>query len=78
MDASPYYLCCGRGNEGELKTYTEAGSPEKFPLFYDNYFVPRGYGYVAVDMAGTGRSTGCVDQGGASDIGSVKAVVEWL
>ena len=78
MDASPYYLCCGRGNEGELKTYTGADLPEKLPLFYDNYFVPRGYGYVAVDLAGTGRSTGCVDQGGASDIGSVKAVVEWL
>ena len=21
MDASPYYACCGRGNEGELKEY---------------------------------------------------------
>jgi X-Pro dipeptidyl-peptidase len=78
MDASPYYLCCGRGNESELKTYDADGDPVRFPLYYDNYFVPRGYGYVAVDMAGTGRSTGCVDQGGASDILSVKAVVDWL
>jgi X-Pro dipeptidyl-peptidase len=29
-------------------------------------------------MAGTARSTGCTDEGGRSDIESVKAVVEWL
>jgi X-Pro dipeptidyl-peptidase len=78
MDASPYYSCCGRGNESELKQYDENGVPTKFPLFYDNYFVPRGYAYVAVDMAGTSRSTGCTDMGGPSDILSVKAVVDWL
>ena len=60
----PYYLCCGRGNESELKPYDADGSPPKFPLFYDNYFVPRGYAFAAVDMAGTARSTGCVDVGG--------------
>ncbi|GAA5155678.1 Xaa-Pro dipeptidyl-peptidase [Nocardioides marinquilinus] len=78
MDASPYYLSVGRGNEGEFKSYAEDGTPELFPLFYDNYFVPRGYAFVAVDVAGTARSTGCVDQGGVSDVGSVKAVVQWL
>ncbi|MGH3453533.1 MAG: CocE/NonD family hydrolase [Nocardioidaceae bacterium] len=78
MDASPYYACCGRGNESELKEYDADGNPVKFPLFYDNYFVPRGYAFAAVDMAGTNRSTGCVDEGAESDIGSVKAVVEWL
>jgi X-Pro dipeptidyl-peptidase len=78
MDASPYYACCGRGNESELKEYDADGNPVKFPLFYDNYFVPRGYAFAAVDMAGTNRSTGCVDEGAESDIGSVKAVVQWL
>jgi X-Pro dipeptidyl-peptidase len=78
MDASPYYLSLGRGNESELKKYDAAGNPTKFPLYYDNYFVPRGYAFVAVDMAGTARSTGCTDEGGRSDIESVKAVVEWL
>ncbi|MFY0407727.1 CocE/NonD family hydrolase [Solicola sp. PLA-1-18] len=78
MDASPYYSCCGRGNESETKTYDADGDPSKLPLYYDNYFVPRGYAYAAVDMAGTSRSTGCVDQGGRSDVGSVKAVVQWL
>ncbi|RPJ10040.1 MAG: CocE/NonD family hydrolase, partial [Deltaproteobacteria bacterium] len=76
--ASPYYLCLGRGNELEMKEYDAQGNPTKFPLFYDNYFVPRGYAFVAVDMAGTARSTGCSDQGAASDLLSVKAVIDWL
>jgi X-Pro dipeptidyl-peptidase len=78
MDASPYYSCCGRGNEGQIKTYDAAGNIVQAPLFYDNYFVPRGYATVLVDLAGTDRSDGCVDIGGPSDIGSAKAVVDWL
>ncbi len=78
MDASPYYTSLCRGNEAECKTFDAEGNLEKFPLFYDNYFVPRGYAYVAADVAGTSRSNGCVDTGGKSDIGSIKAVVEWL
>lgn len=78
MDASPYYLCCGRGNESELKTYDAAGVIAKAPLFYDNYFVPRGYAFVAVDLAGTARSTGCEDVGGPAEVGSATAVVDWL
>ncbi|WP_431041369.1 Xaa-Pro dipeptidyl-peptidase [Streptomyces sp. P1-3] len=78
MDASPYYSCCGRGNESQKKTYDADGKPVQFPLFYDNYFVPRGYATVLVDLAGTNRSDGCVDVGGASDVQSAKAVVDWL
>ncbi|MGW1277735.1 Xaa-Pro dipeptidyl-peptidase [Streptomyces tsukubensis] len=78
MDASPYYACCGRGNEGQRKTYDADGNPVQFPLYYDNYFVPRGYAFVAVDLAGTSRSDGCVDVGGRSDVLSAKAVVDWL
>lgn len=78
MDASPYYSCCGRGNESQLKTYDADGLPVRFPLYYDNYFVPRGYAFVAVDLAGTNRSDGCVDVGGRSDVQSAKAVIDWL
>ncbi|MGK4585035.1 Xaa-Pro dipeptidyl-peptidase [Kitasatospora sp. HPMI-4] len=78
MDASPYYSCCGRGNESQVKTYDSQGHPVQFPLFYDNYFVPRGYAVVLVDLAGTNRSDGCVDVGGPSDIASAKAVIDWL
>ncbi|MFF1506655.1 Xaa-Pro dipeptidyl-peptidase [Streptomyces sp. NPDC058326] len=78
MDASPYYACCGRGNEGQKKTYDADGNPVQFPLFYDNFFVPRGYAFAAVDLAGTNRSDGCDDVGGRSDVQSAKAVVDWL
>ncbi|WP_189131878.1 Xaa-Pro dipeptidyl-peptidase [Wenjunlia tyrosinilytica] len=78
MDASPYFACCGRGNESQRKTYDAQGRPVQFPLFYDNYFVPRGYAVVLVDLAGTNRSDGCADVGGRYDVGSAKAVVDWL
>ena len=78
MDASPYYSCCGRGNESEKKTYDENGIIQKMPLYYDNYFVPRGYAVVDVDIVGTGRSTGCGDVGGKDEIDSVVDVIDWL
>ncbi|MFI0349257.1 Xaa-Pro dipeptidyl-peptidase [Actinomadura sp. 9N407] len=78
MDASPYYDNAGRGNESERKTYDAAGNPVKFPLYYDNYFVPRGYAFLAVDMIGTTRSDGCPTSGGAPDVLGAKAVVDWL
>ncbi|WOX15153.1 Xaa-Pro dipeptidyl-peptidase [Streptomyces sp. N50] len=78
LEASPYYSCCGRGNESQKKTYDAKGHPAGFPLFYDNYFVPRGYAFVAVDLPGTGRSDGCTDAGGPIDIQSTKTVVDWL
>src|ERR1700742_2493940 len=31
IDASPYYVTSGRGNESERKTYDSAGVPIKFP-----------------------------------------------
>lgn len=78
MDASPYYSCCGRGNESEKKTYDADGVIQKMPLYYDNYFVPRGYAVVGVDIVGTNRSTGCGDVGGEDEVDSVVAVIDWL
>jgi X-Pro dipeptidyl-peptidase len=78
VDASPYYSCCGRGNENQRKTYDPQGRPVGFPQFYDNHFVPRGYATVLVDLAGTNRSAGCPDVGGPSDVASARAVVDWL
>ncbi|WP_410593791.1 CocE/NonD family hydrolase [Amycolatopsis sp. lyj-23] len=73
LDVSPYYACCGRGNEQQKKTYAPDGTPRQFPLFYDNYFVPRGYAVVLADVGGTNRSSGCFD-----DVDSGIAVVNWL
>ncbi|GAB3444440.1 Xaa-Pro dipeptidyl-peptidase [Actinophytocola sediminis] len=78
IDASPYYATSGRGNESERKSYDAAGLPLSFPLFYDNYFVPRGYAVALVDFSGSSRSTGCMDTGGRSEVASGKAVIDWL
>ncbi|WP_375481589.1 Xaa-Pro dipeptidyl-peptidase [uncultured Jatrophihabitans sp.] len=78
MDASPYFTCCGRGNESELKTYQADGTIAKLPLFYDNYFVPRGYAVAGVDLVGTARSTGCGDVGGRYEVLGAKAAIDWF
>ncbi|MFI7520438.1 CocE/NonD family hydrolase [Micromonospora globbae] len=70
MEASPYF---GR----------DAGDPPPdrtrgFPGWWDEYFVPRGYAIVQVEMQGTGRSFGCPTTGGVEDTTSIKAVVDWL
>ncbi|MFL6053428.1 MAG: Xaa-Pro dipeptidyl-peptidase [Actinoallomurus sp.] len=78
IDESPYYDNLGRGNESERKRYDANGNPVKFPLFYDNYFVPRGYAVLNVDMDGTTKSDGCPTSGGASDVLGGKAVIDWL
>ncbi|MDR8410853.1 Xaa-Pro dipeptidyl-peptidase [Nonomuraea sp. 3-1Str] len=78
IDESPYYDNSGRGNEAERKVYDADGNVTKFPLFYDNYFVPRGYAVLNVDMLGTTRSDGCPDIGGKADVLGGKAVVDWL
>ena len=78
MDASPYFQCCGRGNENETKTYEADGNIGKLPLFYDNYFVPRGYAVAGVDLTGTSRSTGCGDVGGRYEVLGAKAAIDWL
>ena len=78
MEASPYYQCCGRGNESEVKQYGADGTVTSMPLFYDNYFVPRGYAFAAVDLTGTSRSLGCGDVGGPAEVLGAKAAIDWL
>ncbi|MFG1706499.1 CocE/NonD family hydrolase [Nonomuraea sp. M3C6] len=78
MHQSPYYDQPGVGFELDHKKYDADGNLTKFPLFYDNYFVPRGYAFVSVDMAGTRLSDGCPTSGGPSDVLGGKAVIDWL
>ncbi|WP_340084148.1 Xaa-Pro dipeptidyl-peptidase [Siminovitchia sp. FSL H7-0308] len=78
MEASPYYEKLGRGNESQVKDPDGSGTNEMFPLFYDNYFVPRGYAVVLLDMVGTNNSDGCPTTGGFEETESVKVVIEWL
>ena len=79
MDASPYYSTLGRGNEAELKRDDDGdGLLDRWPLYYDNYFVPRGYAVVLLDMVGTNNSTGCPVTGGPPDHLSAVAGIDWL
>ncbi|KAF0820864.1 hypothetical protein KIS4809_0391 [Bacillus sp. ZZV12-4809] len=78
MDASPYYESMGRGNESEVKDGDKDGINEKFPLFYDNYFVPRGYAVALPEMVGTNNSDGCPTTGGYEEIESIRVVIDWM
>ena len=52
---------------------------DHWPLFYDNYFVPRGYAYILAQMNGTGYTeNGCPMHGGPGDIAGEKSVIDWL
>jgi X-Pro dipeptidyl-peptidase len=79
IDPSPYYSTLGRGNESQtIDDLDNDGLNDKWPLFYDNFFVPRGYAVILADMDGTGNSTGCPEHGGPGDVASMKVVVDWL
>ncbi|HYI17051.1 MAG TPA: CocE/NonD family hydrolase, partial [Solirubrobacteraceae bacterium] len=80
IDPSPYYVTSCRGNEGQCMSDWNADNVnDRWPLFYDNYFVPRGYAYVLAQMNGTGYTEqGCPMHGGPTDIAGEKSVVDWL
>ena len=77
IDDSPYYTSVGRGNETQFIHTTADGVLDKFPLFYDNYFVPRGYAVILAHSIGTAFSTGCPLHGGPGDVAGFKAVIDW-
>ena len=78
-EQSPYYQSNGRGNEAEIKAEEDGDFvPTVFPLFYDNYFVPRGYAVVLQDMPGTRNSEGCMVLGGEAEELAAKATIDWL
>jgi X-Pro dipeptidyl-peptidase len=79
IDPSPYFTTLCRGNEQQcMRDFDGDGVNDRWPLFYDNYFVPRGYAYVLAQMNGTGFSTGCPYHGGPTDIAGEKSVIDWL
>jgi X-Pro dipeptidyl-peptidase len=80
IDPSPYYTTLCRGNESQcMADFNGDGITDRWPLFYDNYFVPRGYAYILAQMNGTGITQhGCPHHGGPTDIAGEKSVVDWL
>jgi X-Pro dipeptidyl-peptidase len=77
IDDSPYYTSVGRGNETQFIHTTADGALDKFPLFFDNYFVPRGYAVILAHADGTAFSTGCPLHGGPGDVNGFKSVIDW-
>ena len=79
VDPSPYYTTVCRGNEGEcIRDVDGDGINDRWPLFYDNYFVPRGYAYVLAEMNGTANSTGCPMHASPDDVAGMKSVIDWI
>ena len=86
-EMSPYYqnihgsgaVQLGRGNEHEVKEEEDGDyKPNVFPLYYDNYFVPRGYAVIHQDAPGTRNSEGCMVLGGNGELAAAKATMAWL
>ena len=88
IDPSPYYTTLCRGAEGQCMADwdPDGNGPllpdvvnDRWPLFYDNYFLPRGYAYVLSQGNGTAYTEeGCPMHGGPGDIAGHKSVVDWL
>ena len=80
IDPSPYYTTLCRGNESQcMADFNGDGLTDRWPLFYDNYFLPRGYAYILAQMNGTGiTQNGCPHHGGPTDIAGFKSVIDWL
>jgi X-Pro dipeptidyl-peptidase len=80
IDPSPYYTTVCRGNETQcMADWDNDGVNDRWPLFLDNYFVPRGYAYILGQMNGTGYTEeGCPMHGGPGDIAGEKSIVDWL
>ncbi|WP_433515167.1 CocE/NonD family hydrolase [Nonomuraea sp. CA-143628] len=69
MKATPY---TGRVTQAAVP------DPGVFSDWYDEYFVPRGYAVVEVEVQGTGASEGCPMTGGRADVLSTTAAIDWL
>jgi X-Pro dipeptidyl-peptidase len=73
VHASPYYV-----DETIRRQRGDLIIPAHFGAWFDDYFVPRGYAVVEVDMQGTAGSDGCASTGGPEDTQSAKAAIDWL
>lgn len=55
-----------------------ASAQTPFPEWYDEYFVPRGYAYAAMDLRGTRNTSGCQTYGDRDEVFDAVDVVDWI
>jgi X-Pro dipeptidyl-peptidase len=49
-----------------------------FPEWYDEYFVPRGYAFAAMDLRGTRNTSGCQTYGDRDEVFDAVDTVDWI
>ena len=75
MEASPYHG--PNGDRDGTRIFPDPLDADGKKVGLTGYFAPRGYAVAMVDLRGTGRSTGCLDQLGPKDASDLKTIVEW-
>jgi putative CocE/NonD family hydrolase len=75
MEVSPYHGTIADRIGGRIFPDPRDDNGNKLGLPF--HFAPRGYAVAIVDLRGTGRSTGCLDQLGPKDGKDIKTIVEW-
>ncbi|MFN2626154.1 MAG: CocE/NonD family hydrolase [Mycobacteriales bacterium] len=66
------------GSPGVPVLSTCANHQTPFPEWYDEYFVPRGYAFAAMDLRGTRNTSGCQQYGDRDEVFDAVDVVDWL
>ena len=49
-----------------------------YPEWYDEYFVPRGYAFAAMDLRGTRNTSGCQTYGDRDEVYDAVDTVDWI
>ncbi len=75
LESSPYHGTLA-DREGR-RILPEPRDAEGTSLGLTDYFAPKGYAVVMMDLRGTGLSDGCLDHLGSNDAKDLKRVVEW-
>ena len=75
LESSPYHGTLA-DREGR-RILPEPTDEEGVSLGLTDYFAPKGYAVVMMDLRGTGMSDGCLDHLGSNDAKDLKQVVEW-
>jgi X-Pro dipeptidyl-peptidase len=66
------------GSPGAPGLSSCAAHQTAFPEWYDEYFVPRGYAFAAMDLRGTRNTSGCQAYGDRDEVFDAVDVVDWI